>query len=174
MLSRKPYPSDVSDEEWALVAPYLTLLPEDAGQREHPCGRCPTGCGTWSATAQPRPRLQRPARNPRGPAPRRLHHPAAQARHRTRRACVTPSRLKPRYTPMPKPAERVEITTGHGRRRRDSAEGEVRLVKETRQPGMMVSAVVRLPGISQPAVRVKASHGRGWPGGGPGGGRRGR
>jgi len=25
----------VSDEEWALVAPYLTLLREDAGQREH-------------------------------------------------------------------------------------------------------------------------------------------
>ena len=33
--ARKPYPSDVSDEEWALVAPYLTLLPEEAGQREH-------------------------------------------------------------------------------------------------------------------------------------------
>jgi len=32
---RKPYPSDASDEEWALVAPYLTLLPEDAPQREH-------------------------------------------------------------------------------------------------------------------------------------------
>jgi transposase len=32
---RKPYPSDVSDEEWAFVAPYLTLLPEDAGQRTH-------------------------------------------------------------------------------------------------------------------------------------------
>ncbi|MBB5695746.1 transposase [Roseomonas pecuniae] len=36
MPFRKPYPSDVSDEEWALVAPCLTLLPEDAGQREHP------------------------------------------------------------------------------------------------------------------------------------------
>jgi transposase len=34
-MSRKPYPSDVSDEEWALVAPYLCLLPEDAGQRRH-------------------------------------------------------------------------------------------------------------------------------------------
>src|SRR5918912_1066621 len=32
---RKPYPTDVSDEEWAFVAPYLTLLPEDAGQRTH-------------------------------------------------------------------------------------------------------------------------------------------
>lgn len=35
MTTRKPYPSDVSDEEWALVVPYLTLLREDAGQREH-------------------------------------------------------------------------------------------------------------------------------------------
>ena len=33
--SRQPYPSDVSDEEWALAAPYLTLLPEEAGQRTH-------------------------------------------------------------------------------------------------------------------------------------------
>lgn len=35
MSERKAYPSDVSDEEWALVAPYLTLLREDAEQREH-------------------------------------------------------------------------------------------------------------------------------------------
>lgn len=35
MDARKPYPSDVSDDEWALVAPYLTLMPEAAGQREH-------------------------------------------------------------------------------------------------------------------------------------------
>lgn len=34
--SRKAYPTDVSDEEWALVAPYLTLLPEDALQRRYP------------------------------------------------------------------------------------------------------------------------------------------
>ena len=34
-MARKPYPSDVSDEEWEFVAPYLTLLPEDAAQREH-------------------------------------------------------------------------------------------------------------------------------------------
>ena len=33
---RKPYPSDVSDDEWALVAPYLTLMTEDAPQREYP------------------------------------------------------------------------------------------------------------------------------------------
>jgi transposase len=34
--ARKPYPSDVSDEEWAFVAPYLTLMREDAPQRDHP------------------------------------------------------------------------------------------------------------------------------------------
>jgi transposase len=32
---RKPYPSDVTDEEWAFVAPYLTLLRPDAPQRIH-------------------------------------------------------------------------------------------------------------------------------------------
>jgi transposase len=32
---RKPYDTDVSDAEWAFVAPYLTLLPEDSGQRRH-------------------------------------------------------------------------------------------------------------------------------------------
>src|SRR5215471_11230864 len=32
---RKPYPSDVSDDEWSLVVPYLTLMREDALQREH-------------------------------------------------------------------------------------------------------------------------------------------
>lgn len=29
------YPSDVSDEEWAFCAPYLTLMKEEAPQREH-------------------------------------------------------------------------------------------------------------------------------------------
>src|SRR5512147_2715112 len=35
MITHQPYPSDVSDAEWAFVLPYLCLLPEDAGQREH-------------------------------------------------------------------------------------------------------------------------------------------
>lgn len=35
-MARKPYPSDVTDDEWAFVAPYLTLMREDAPQREHP------------------------------------------------------------------------------------------------------------------------------------------
>lgn len=34
-MSRKPYSSDVTDEEWAFVAPYLILMREDAPQREH-------------------------------------------------------------------------------------------------------------------------------------------
>jgi transposase len=32
---RRPYPSDASDEEWAFVAPYLTLMDPDAPQREY-------------------------------------------------------------------------------------------------------------------------------------------
>lgn len=31
----KPYPSDVSDEEWAFVVPYLTLIRLDSEQRQH-------------------------------------------------------------------------------------------------------------------------------------------
>ena len=34
-MNRTPYPSDVSDDEGAFVAPYLTLMAEDAPQREH-------------------------------------------------------------------------------------------------------------------------------------------
>jgi transposase len=34
-MTRKPYASDVTDEEWAFVAPYLTLMREDAPQREY-------------------------------------------------------------------------------------------------------------------------------------------
>jgi transposase len=33
--ARKPYPSDVSDDEWAFVVPYLTLMRLDAPQRDH-------------------------------------------------------------------------------------------------------------------------------------------
>ena len=35
MPSRKVYPTDVTDEEWAFAAPYLTLMKEDAPQRVH-------------------------------------------------------------------------------------------------------------------------------------------
>ena len=33
---RRSYPTDVTDEEWSFVAPYLALCREDAGQREYP------------------------------------------------------------------------------------------------------------------------------------------
>jgi transposase len=32
-MDRKSYPSDISDDEWAFVAPYLTLMTEEAPQR---------------------------------------------------------------------------------------------------------------------------------------------
>src|SRR5262245_55359646 len=35
-MKRKAYPSDASDEEWAFVAPYLSLISEDAPQRVYP------------------------------------------------------------------------------------------------------------------------------------------
>ncbi len=35
MDTRKRYPTDVSDEEWSFVAPYLTLIDEQAPQRHH-------------------------------------------------------------------------------------------------------------------------------------------
>ncbi|TXG84868.1 MAG: IS5 family transposase [Thermomicrobiales bacterium] len=33
--TRTPYASDISDEEWAFLAPYLTLMRDDAPQRTH-------------------------------------------------------------------------------------------------------------------------------------------
>jgi transposase len=35
-MERKPYRSDVSEDEWAFVAPYLALISEDAPQRIYP------------------------------------------------------------------------------------------------------------------------------------------
>jgi transposase len=34
-MTRRPSPSDVSDEDWEFVAPYLSLLPQTAAQRRH-------------------------------------------------------------------------------------------------------------------------------------------
>lgn len=34
-MARKSYPGDVTDDEWAFVAPYLTLMREDVLQRDH-------------------------------------------------------------------------------------------------------------------------------------------
>jgi transposase len=49
---------------------------------------------------------------------------------------------------MPINTTRVEIVTSHERRRRYSAEQKLQLVEETMAPGMTVSAVARLHGIS--------------------------
>jgi transposase len=35
MNQHRPYPSDVSDDEWSFAAPYLTLMTEQAPQRRH-------------------------------------------------------------------------------------------------------------------------------------------
>ena len=34
-MRKKPYPSDLNNGEWQFVAPYLTLMRQDAPQREH-------------------------------------------------------------------------------------------------------------------------------------------
>jgi transposase len=47
MPIRKPYPSDVSDEEWAFCAPYLTLMKEDAPQRDHSLREVFNGLRYW-------------------------------------------------------------------------------------------------------------------------------
>ena len=57
---------------------------------------------------------------------------------------------------MSKPIERVEIITGIHRRRRYTAEEKVRLVEQTMQPGMTVSAVARLYGGVQSDDESKA------------------
>jgi transposase len=49
---------------------------------------------------------------------------------------------------MPNDPTRIEIITGHERRRRYSAEQKLRLVEETMHLGMTVSAVARLHGVS--------------------------
>jgi transposase len=44
MDTRKPYPSDVYDGEWAFVAPYLALVREDAPSASTTCARSSTDC----------------------------------------------------------------------------------------------------------------------------------
>ena len=62
---RKPYPSDVTDEEWAFAAPYLTLMAEEDRQWRHdprevfnalrwivPWRYLPTNLPPWAAVHQ--------------------------------------------------------------------------------------------------------------------------
>jgi hypothetical protein len=44
MTERKPYLTDVSDEDWSPPAPYLTLKNEAAPQRRMNCARCSMHC----------------------------------------------------------------------------------------------------------------------------------
>ena len=64
--SRNPYPTDVSDDEWAFVAPYLMLLPEDAGQRTYSLREVKSGLrwivragAPWRMMPNDLPRLRR-------------------------------------------------------------------------------------------------------------------
>src|SRR4026208_1793506 len=67
--TRKSYPSDVMDAEWEFLLPYLTLMREDAPQREHALrdvfdalryvvktgcqwASRPPGCPPWAAVYQ--------------------------------------------------------------------------------------------------------------------------
>jgi hypothetical protein len=34
-IARRPYPTEVKDDEWEFVAPYLALIREDAPEREY-------------------------------------------------------------------------------------------------------------------------------------------
>jgi transposase len=51
---RRGYPSDVADEEWALVAPYLALCKEDAEQRDYRLRDVSMPCATWCGPAASR------------------------------------------------------------------------------------------------------------------------
>jgi transposase len=49
-MERKAYPSDVRDDEWGFVAPYLTLMTAEAPQRSHPLREVCNGL-RWLARA---------------------------------------------------------------------------------------------------------------------------
>jgi transposase len=42
-ITRTPSPCDVSDEDWSFVAPSLTVVPDDAGQRKYALREVVTG-----------------------------------------------------------------------------------------------------------------------------------
>src|SRR6266404_2867849 len=50
---RKSYSSDVCDEEWLLVAPYLVLVPETSGQGVHPLREVFNGLGSIVKSGAP-------------------------------------------------------------------------------------------------------------------------
>ena len=56
-MRRKPYPSDVSDDEWAFVTPYLTVLPDDAPLRAYPLREVVNGLRWRARSGAPWPLL---------------------------------------------------------------------------------------------------------------------
>src|SRR6188472_4012072 len=104
-IARKPYPSDVSDDEWALLAPYLTLLPEDAGQRDYPLREAFNGLryiiktgAQWRTICRHGPRsISRPGGGWRGAVSRRCWTTCARccARFWAVRRTRVPSSLMP-------------------------------------------------------------------------------
>jgi hypothetical protein len=48
-MPRRAYPSDATDEEWLFVSPYLTLMREDAPQREDDLARSSTATSAKTA-----------------------------------------------------------------------------------------------------------------------------
>ena len=56
-MNRRPYPSDVSEEEWAFVMPHLTLLPLDASQRKYDLREVFNALRWLVKTGVPAPRL---------------------------------------------------------------------------------------------------------------------
>jgi transposase len=50
---RRAYPSDVTDGEWAFCVPYLTLMKDDAPQREHPLRELFNGLRWLARTGSP-------------------------------------------------------------------------------------------------------------------------
>ena len=43
---------DVSDAEWAFVAPYLTLMTEEEPTRNIACEKCSMACAEWCVRGQ--------------------------------------------------------------------------------------------------------------------------
>ena len=51
--ARTPYPSDVTDDEWARIAPYVPPAKTGAGRRNIPSGKSSTASSTSSGGAVP-------------------------------------------------------------------------------------------------------------------------
>ena len=77
METRNAYPTDVSDAEWAFVAPYLTLMTEDAPQRVY-----------FPARRLQRPALACPRRRPLAPPAARPAPPGPPSSNKLSAGCA--------------------------------------------------------------------------------------